>query len=299
MKADHVTIIGRGAWGCAMGHVLQENGLNVAWMVREDPTWAPAGPGTCVFLAFPTQSIRGRLQSLPNPGVPVISLAKGIEVDTFKRVSEIVEEVWPGVDVASLSGPTFAAEVEKLAPTAAVVASRSESLTHSVQAMVHQKWFRLYRSTDLRGVEFGGALKNVYALAGGMCEGLQVGENAMAALMTRALTEMTRIATSLGARPETLAGLSGMGDLMLTAYSGKSRNHQAGVALGCGKAYGDLHHIIPGTIEGVETTRAVARMVADQNIKAPIVNEIYQVLFEGKRPDQAMEDLMLRQVSEE
>jgi glycerol-3-phosphate dehydrogenase (NAD(P)+) len=295
----HVTILGEGSWGSAMGRLLRHNGHTVEFLHRQDEAWPGGRAGDLVFLALPCQSVRGKLRQLPVPGVPVVSLIKGLEVGTGLRVSEVVNEIWPGTACACISGPSLAAEVQAGAPTAAVVAAREEALAELIQTAVHQKLFRLYRSTDLKGVELGGALKNVYALAGGICAGLSVGENGMAGLMTRSLAEMVRIAVNAGARVETLYGLSGMGDLILTAYSGASRNHQVGEALGRGRELEEILKHLAGTAEGVPTTLAVCDFVNRHRIKAPVVQEIYHVLYEHKSIREAFDDLLLREVGGE
>ncbi|MDX6766580.1 MAG: NAD(P)H-dependent glycerol-3-phosphate dehydrogenase [Candidatus Methylacidiphilales bacterium] len=294
-----VTIIGKGAWGSAFGKLLERNGHEVGFLEREHTSWPPAGPGDLVVLALPCQSLRARLGSLQHPGVPVISLIKGLEIATRLRVSQIVEQVWPGSPLASVSGPSFASEVQTGAPTAAVVASLDPALAARVQEMAHQTTFRLYRSNDLVGVELGGALKNVYALAGGMCEGLGIGENGLAGLMTRSLAEMVRVVGVSGGRMETVFGLGGMGDLILTAYSGQSRNHQVGVALGRGRELGEILDHLGGTAEGVPTSKALYEIVTEHRIKAPIATEIYQVLYGGKRVAEGMRSLLTRSVDEE
>lgn len=294
-----VTIIGKGAWGSAFGKVLQRNGHVVQFVDRSMSGWPEAGPGEMIFLAVPCQTVRDRLRSLPAPGVPVVSLIKGLEIQTRLRVSQVVTDVWPGTAVAAVSGPSFASEVQVGAPTAAVAAAEDPELALCVQQSAHQTTFRLYRSNDLVGVELGGALKNVYALAGGICEGLGIGENGMAGLMTRCLAEMVRLACAHGAKKETLFGLSGMGDLILTAYSGQSRNHQVGVALGKGRELSEILDHLGGTAEGVPTARAVHDMVCHSGIKAPVAQEIYRVLYEGKSPAEGMRDLLTRAVDEE
>ncbi|MEO0454422.1 MAG: NAD(P)H-dependent glycerol-3-phosphate dehydrogenase [Verrucomicrobiota bacterium] len=291
-----ISIIGRGAWGSAMASVIERNGHELAVLGREESDWKDSEAGEAVFIAIPTQALRERLKQLPDPHVPVVSLMKGIEMGSFRRVSQILKEEWPNSAVAAISGPTFASEVKQSAPTAAVVAAETEEVSEMIQHAVHQKYFRLYRSSDLKGVELGGALKNVYAIAAGMCEGLRAGENGMAALMTRSLAEMVRIAGQLGANPETIFGLSGMGDLMLTAYSGQSRNHQAGVALARGKSLKDTLEQIEGTVEGVPTTSAVHSLVQNKNIKAPVIEQLYQVLYEDKSPQEGLEALVVREV---
>lgn len=295
----NITIIGQGAWGSAVGGLLIEQGHTVTYLGPDDNQWHPGGAGELVFLALPCQALRQRLESLSAPGVPVVSLIKGIEVERFLRVSQIVQAHWSGSTVAAVSGPSFAHEVERRDPTAAVVACEDPEVGHLIQQTLHQKAFRLYRSTDLVGVELGGALKNVYALAGGCSHGLGIGENGRAALMTRSLAEMARIATSLGGKPETIFGLSGVGDLMLTAFSGASRNFQVGEALGRGKSIEDILSGLQGTAEGVPTVEALYRWVRDKQIKAPIIHEIHAICYEGKSPRTSIGDLMLREAGEE
>lgn len=294
-----ITIIGKGAWGSAFGKLLTRNGHVVQFLQREDKAWPVSGPGDLVVLAIPCQTLRARLAELSSPGVPVISLIKGLEIQTHLRVSEIVEQVWPGSAMAAVSGPSFASEVQAGAPTAAVVASVDPSLTQRIQEAVHQTTFRLYRSSDLTGVELGGALKNVYALAGGMCEGLGIGENGLAGLMTRCLAEMMRVVCACGGKKETVFGLGGMGDLILTAYSGQSRNHQVGLALGRGRELGEILEHLGGTAEGVPTARALHEIALCNQLKTPVADEIYRVLYENKSVAEGMRSLLTRAVEEE
>jgi len=294
-----ITIVGAGAWGSALKKVLQVNGHEAVFIHRHDTAWNGGSPGDYVLLAVPCQSVRQRMESLPAPGVPVFSLIKGIEVKSHLRVTELIREVWREDRVGAISGPSLAPEVQVQSPTAVVVASEDEELAKSMQQVLHQQMFRTYRSNDLVGVELGGALKNVYALTGGICQGLRIGENGVAGLMTRCLAEMVRIAVSKGARVETLYGLSGMGDLILTAYSGASRNHQVGEALGRGRELQEILSHMSGTAEGVPTTRAVYEIVTEEKIKAPVVRELYQVLYQGKPVMDGMRDLLVRKVDEE
>lgn len=295
----NAVMIGDGAWGGAVAHLLERNGHTVRFVRRTDHAWPDGSAGDMVFVAIPCQALRSRLQELPSPQAPVISLIKGIEVDAFLRPTQIINEIWPTVPVATISGPSFAHEVRDGLPTAAVVASELPHLSEHIQESLHQCSFRLYRSDDLIGVELGGALKNIYAIAGGLCGVLGVGSNGMAALMTRSLAEMGRIAAGFGAKRETLFGLSGVGDLMLTAYSGSSRNHQVGESLGRGEKLENILNKLKGTAEGVPTTRAIHQWVARRDIKAPIVAELHAVLFEGKSPQASMTDLMGRQACAE
>ena len=282
-----------------MGKALARNNHELAYLDRNQNDWQKGDPGDLVLLAIPCQVLRERLQKLKAPGVPVFSLIKGIEITSKLRVTEVVSEVWPGHITGAISGPSLASEVQAMSPTALVVASENEEWTKTVQLAIHQRMLRTYRSSDIIGVELGGALKNVYALAGGMCQGLGLGENGLAGLMTRSLGEMMRLAVSLGARPETLSGLSGMGDLILTAYSGESRNHKVGIALGKGRELQEILNHLNGTAEGVPTAKAVHELVSDRGIKAPVAEQIYQVLYEGKTPAAGFQDLMMREVSQE
>jgi len=296
-----ITMIGKGAWGSAVGRVLERNQHQVQYMERKDQAWINEDHGQMIFLAVPCQVLRQRLSSLnpPDPEVPVVSLIKGIEVENLDRVSRIVNGVWPDSPFATISGPSFAHEVSMNMPTVAVVAAESVELAEQIQSVVHEKTFRLYTSQDLTGVELGGALKNVYAIAGGMCQGLGMGDNAMAGLMTRSLAEMSRIAISLGAKQETLFGLSGIGDLMLTSFSGASRNYQVGEALGKGGELSQIMQNLGGTAEGVPTARAIHQWVVEKEIRAPIISEVYAALYENKSPRRSVEDLLLREAGKE
>jgi glycerol-3-phosphate dehydrogenase (NAD(P)+) len=292
-------MIGNGAWGRAMARVLARNGHEVRFITREQAAWPVDYEPDYIFLALPCQVIRERLSALRLPTRPVISLTKGIEVDTGLRVSEIVVQVAPGCPTAVVSGPSLAIEVERESPTAVVAAAASEDLAREVQELLHQKMFRVYRSTDLPGVELGGALKNVYAIAGGICEGLRMGENGLAGLTTRSLAEMVRLACTLGAKKETLFGLSGMGDLVLTSYSGHSRNHRVGELVAVGRTLDDVLSHLGGVAEGVPTAKALSKVAAERGIRAPVIHEVYRVLYEGKPPLAAFHDLMIRQADEE
>lgn len=295
-----VGIIGAGTWGMAMGHVLERNDHKVFFVRREDKKWPKenAHPDFIV-LALPCQVVRERLQSLDVPNAPIISLTKGIEIKTGLSTTQILEEILPEHPRAAISGPNLASEVEKQIPTATVAASSASDLAKQTQELLHQKTFRVYRSSDIIGVELGGALKNIYAIAGGICHGLKLGENALAALVTRCLAEMVRIACVLGAQKETLYGLSGMGDLMLTAYSGISRNHRVGEALARGEKLDHTLKNLVGVAEGVPTAKAVYRIIEKNKIKAPVLAEVYHVLYDNKAPTDALHDLLLRQVEEE
>lgn len=294
-----ITIVGRGAWGGAFGTLLERNGHDVAYVLRDDTEWPQDGEAELVFMAVAVQAIRDRISELPSPNCPVVSLCKGLEIHTSFRVSGIITDVWKDVDPACISGPSLAGEVQQGAPTTLVAAADKPGLPEKIQQAVNHPSCRVYSSTDLAGVELGGSLKNVYALAAGMSEGMQIGENGMAGILTRSLAEMVRIAMQMGARQETLFGLSGMGDLMLTAYSGSSRNHQTGKHLGRGLSLDETKEQVNGVAEGVPTTKAVYEFVQKNHVKAPVIEEVYHVLYEGKSPKQCLEDLMHRQLQRE
>lgn len=228
-------------------------------------------------------------------GTVVVSATKGLEQDTLFRVSEILEqELGSGVAVAVLSGPSFASELARELPTAVSVASSSPSAVAAVQAGFRAPYFRLYGTDDVVGVEIGGALKNVIAIAAGLVEGLGLGHNALAALITRGLAEISRLACAAGARRETLAGLTGLGDLVLTCTSGPSRNRRVGIELAHGR---NLRDIVDGTrmvAEGVRTTRAALDLGARYGVELPIAAQVADVLAGRRDPHAALVELMVR-----
>jgi glycerol-3-phosphate dehydrogenase (NAD(P)+) len=234
------------------------------------------------------------------PQMLFVSATKGIENDTLLRMTEVIHEVVSRLSgfkprIAAMSGPSFAKEVAKGDPTALTVASDEISLSAIVQKEFSDPWFRVYMSDDLIGMELGGALKNVIAIAAGVCHGLDLGHNSVAALVTRGLAEITRLAVACGAKPQTLAGLSGMGDLVLTCTGGLSRNRSVGVALGQGK---QLQQIIDGmhgmVAEGVLTTNAAIGLAKKYGVEMPITQQMYAILHDGKSPLDAIRELMTR-----
>ncbi|MFH1067608.1 MAG: NAD(P)H-dependent glycerol-3-phosphate dehydrogenase [bacterium] len=298
-KGVNIDIIGAGAWGTAIGKVLRGNSHAVRYIERSHAHWPQGNAPDYIFLALPCQTVRARLSPLDVPPAPMISLTKGIEIGTGLRVTQILQQILTPRHLAALSGPNFAVEVERQAPTATVVASSNQEFAQTVQSLLHQKFFRVYRSDDLIGVELGGALKNIYAIAAGICVGLNIGDNGMAGLLTRSLAEMARIGCVLGAKKETFFGLSGIGDLMLTAYGGRSRNHQVGEAIGKGATVEEALKSIIGVAEGVPTTEAVFRLAREKGLKTPVLDEVHKILYESKPPLTAFHDLMLRQVEAE
>jgi glycerol-3-phosphate dehydrogenase (NAD(P)+) len=293
-----IAILGRGAWGTVMGRLAGQLGHKVLFVSHEENAW-PETRVDHVLLALPVQHIRATLEQLPSPGVPVLSLSKGLEITTGQRVSEIVTEIWGETRVGALSGPTFAAEIAAGQPATCTIAAKDEELAREFQSILHQPSFRTYRSSDLIGVELGGALKNVYAIAGGACHGLQLGQNCLAGLITRCLAEMTRIGVQAGARAETFAGLSGIGDLILTAGSAQSRNFRFGTLLAQGRTVEEILPQLGGVCEGVPTTRAVYLNAAISSEAKPIVTQLHGVLYEGIPPREAVRSLLGRAARDE
>lgn len=294
----NIQVLGAGAWGGALGRMLRSGGHEVNWSDVGDPTeWRDRLD--FVVLAIPSKFLAAALPRWAPSPCPVVSVVKGIEPEGFRRVSEMVLEAWPGCRVAALSGPSFAKEVESGVPTAVVAAAADEALAREVQEAFHQRTFRVYRSTDLLGVELGGALKNVYAIGAGLCSGLGLGDNSLAAMVTRALAEMRRLGAALGGRPETFMGLSGAGDLMLTCYGDQSRNRRVGLALSRGEALADIERNLGGVAEGVTTARALKELARRGGLRAPLVDQVAAVLVGERSPAEALEALLARQPDEE
>lgn len=294
----NVQVLGAGAWGGALGRILRDAGHDVTWSDVGDPTeWRKALD--FVILAIPSKFLvkaLGRWEQVP---CPVVSVVKGIEPEGCRRVSELVGGAWPGARLAALSGPSFAKEVESGVPTAVVAASPDEDLARGVQDLFHRRSFRVYRSTDLAGVELGGAMKNVYAIAAGLCSGLGLGDNTLAAMVTRALAEMRRLGEALGGRPETFMGLSGAGDLMLTCYGDQSRNRRVGLALAKGMPLAEVERTVGGIAEGVTTAHALRGLARRRELRAPLVDQVTAVLAGERSPAEALEALLSRPPDEE
>ncbi len=318
-----VAVLGGGSFGTAIANLLAENGQQVyQWMrdpeqaeamrsLRENPRYLkgikihpgvhpvtdlPATLAQCelIFVALPSSALRNVLQPLAAglTGKMLVSLTKGIEAESFKLMSQILEEVAPDARIGVLSGPNLAREVAEHALTATVVASEDELLCQRVQAALHGRTFRVYASQDRFGVELGGALKNVYAIMAGMAVALGMGENTKSMLITRALAEMTRFAVRLGANPMTFLGLSGVGDLIVTCSSAKSRNYQVGFALGQGLSLEDAVARLGEVAEGVNTIKVLKARAQALEVYMPLVTGLHAILFEGRTLTQVIELLM-------
>jgi glycerol-3-phosphate dehydrogenase (NAD(P)+) len=324
-----LAVIGGGAWGTALAAHAARAGLPVRLWVREPEVAAAVNerhentsylPGAelppalrattaledavadaeAAIVAVPSGYCRGvyrELASLLPADAVLVSATKGLEIDTLRRMSEVAAAEAPGHALAVLSGPSFALEVARALPTAVVVAARDHDVAERVQRALATRSFRVYSSEDVVGVELAGALKNVIAIAAGIVGGLGYGHNTVAALVTRGLAEISRLAVALGGQPETLAGLAGLGDLVLTCTGGLSRNRTVGERLGRGQ---DLTQASAGLHpEGVRTTLAAVALGERHAIDLPIARQMKAVLYEGKPPRQALEELMLRSLKRE
>ncbi|NGQ94590.1 NAD(P)H-dependent glycerol-3-phosphate dehydrogenase [Brevibacillus sp. SYP-B805] len=324
-----VAVIGAGTWGTALASVCADNAHQVTLWVR-DPraaeeiqttranekylpgvTLSPAIAATsdlteavsgrkAVILALPSHAMREvvrRLADLLEPDVLLIHATKGFELESLKRMSEVIREEVPaaiGERLAVLTGPSHAEEVILRSPTTVVVASDCEKSMLAAQDLLMTPYFRVYTNADMIGAEIAGALKNIIALGAGLSDGLGFGDNAKAALLTRGLAEITRLGIKLGASPMTFLGLAGVGDLIVTCTSKHSRNWRAGYMLGQGMPLDDVLRQMGMVVEGVRTTHAAEKLARREGVDMPITRTIYGILFEGKSPRQGVEELMGR-----
>ncbi|RYL94876.1 NAD(P)H-dependent glycerol-3-phosphate dehydrogenase [Sporolactobacillus sp. THM7-4] len=324
-----IAVIGSGSWGTALSMVLSDNGYHVGlWTHRKEQAdeinerhtnekylpgillpekikstteMAEALDGAAaVLLVVPAKALRevlAQIRTLLTEPMIFIHGIKGIEPGTFKRMSEVIEEEIPETNrkaVVVLSGPSHAEEVSLRHPTTVTVASKSTACAKLVQNMFFNHYFRVYTNEDIIGVEIGGSLKNIIALGAGISDGLDYGDNAKAALITRGLAEISRLGTKLGAHPLTFIGLAGMGDLIVTCTSVHSRNWRAGNLLGKGCKLDEVLRRMDMVVEGVRTAQAAYALSHREHIEMPITEAIYQVLFEDKNPKDAVDELMGR-----
>lgn len=250
-----------------------------------------------LVISIPTKFLRQTLNQISDKlkaDRPVVSVMKGLENETFMRPSQIIADVLGSRAVVALCGPSHAEEISRRLPASVVAASGDLALARTVQAMFSTDRFRVYTNSDVIGVELAGALKNVIAIAAGICDGQGYGDNAKSALMTRGLVEMMRFGTALGAEASTFYGLAGMGDLITTCISPYGRNRRVGERLGKGEKLQTIVETLEGVAEGVTTTQSVYELAEEKGIELPITTEVYRVLFEGKSPSEATTTLMLR-----
>ncbi len=332
---SNICVLGAGGWGIALanysadiGHrvALWEFDANEAQRLRKERTRESVLKGIrinddititsdlgqslqaadVILVVVPSHIVRLLLKQVaeidPEPNAFIVNCAKGIENGTQMRMSEVVRQElpdFPAAKYAVLSGPSHAEEVSRKIPTAVVVASESEHVAGSLQRLLVSRTFRLYRSGDVAGVELGGALKNVIAIAAGICDGSGFGDNTKAALQPRGLAEIARLGRKLGAELQTFAGLSGMGDLIVTCMSRHSRNRYLGEQLGLGRKLDDILQSMTMVAEGVRTCKSAVALARAHNVELPICEQVHYILFEDKEPRQALEELMNREVKPE
>jgi glycerol-3-phosphate dehydrogenase (NAD(P)+) len=315
---QNIAIVGAGAWGTALATTVARAGRDVTLVgrdpkaavaiaaTRENPRLpgvrldervrinvdhAPVAVADAILLAVPAQAVRACLKDLPQtrPATPIVICAKGIERGSRRFMSEVVAEVLPSAHVAILSGPSFASDVGRGLPAAVTLAAHEETLARDLALALGTPTFRLYHSTDVRGAEIGGAAKNVLAIAAGIVGGKMLGASAAAAITTRGFAELARFGRAMGARPETLMGLSGLGDLILTCSSKQSRNYSLGFALGQGASG------IDGALaEGAFTAEALIALAQARSVEMPVAEAVHAVLERNLTIDEAIETLLMR-----
>lgn len=300
-----IAILGAGAWGAALANLAAANGHRVRLWSRQgtETLQAVVQDAQIVLSAISMKGVRtvaSQVQSCPlSPETIFVTATKGLEPQTTATPTQIWQAAFPNHPVVVLSGPNLSAEIQKSLPAATVVASNIYTAAQKVQLVFSSPRFRVYTNPDPLGVELGGTLKNVMAIAAGVCDGLQLGTNAKAALVTRGLTEMVRIGNFLGAKTETFYGLSGLGDLLATCNSPLSRNYQVGYQMACGKTLTNILANLPGTAEGVNTCQVLMQLAQQQNIYMPITEQVYRLLQSEVTPQQALDELMLRNIKPE
>ena len=292
-----ITIVGEGAWGCALGEVERKAGHDVSFWSRRHPIL----PTYCdaYVVAVPAQATRGVLGQLKLRGGVIVSAAKGFERSTGKTMAEVVGELVPGADFYALSGPSFAADVIQGLPTAVTLAGDDLDKALHWANELSIPTFRIYPTDDVKGVEIGGAMKNVLAIACGIGEGQGMGESARASLVTRGFAELARYARAAGAKPETLMGLSGFGDLQLTCSSSKSRNYSYGLAIGRGVSPVDALAASKGVVEGAFTAQIAAKLARQHKVEMPIVDAVTAIIDGGSKPGDEIKKLLGRPVRPE
>lgn len=327
----NVGIIGAGSWGTALSALLYDNGHQVTvWSIdeneiqmlneeREHKTKLPGVklPDDMVFTGDLEKTVQGKdflVLAVPSPftratakkmagyvaeGQIIVDVAKGIEEKSLMTLSQQIEEEIPQAEVAVLSGPSHAEEVGRRLPTTCVIGAKTKATAEYLQQMFISSVFRVYTSPDILGIELGGSLKNVIALAAGIADGLGYGDNTKAALITRGIAEIARLGVKMGGKIQTFSGLTGIGDLIVTCASVHSRNRKAGYLIGQGKSMEEAMDEVKMVVEGVYSAKAAAALAKKYDVSMPIVGEVNAVLFEGKNPAEAVADLMQRELRSE
>ncbi len=305
-KQTHiVTILGAGVWGNALATLARRNQHQVRlWSRRSfEPLASAISEAEIIISAVSMKGVRPLIEQLQTVQLPkksiIVTATKGLDPITTLTPSQIWQATFLNHPVVVLSGPNLSKEIECGLPAATVVASNDLESAEIVQQVFASDTFRVYASSDPLGAELGGTLKNVMAIAAGVCDGLQLGTNAKAALLTRALPEMIRVGTYLGANPETFFGLSGLGDLIATCDSPLSRNYQVGYQLAQGLSLEEIFSKLEGTAEGVNTTDVLVKTAVRQHLAVPIANQVYRLLHGKITPQQAVQALMARELKEE
>lgn len=327
---SRIGVIGAGSWGTALAILLNENGNDVTlWSHREaeaenirttrrtsklpdvaipDRIFVTSDMETAVadkeilILVVPSACVRetaGKMSAFVGEGTVIVSASKGIEESSLKTMTDIVEELVPQAVAAVLSGPSHAEEVARGLPTTCVIGAKSEETARKLQHIFMSPVFRVYISSDMLGIELGGALKNVIALAAGIADGMGYGDNAKAAIITRGIVEIGRLGIKMGGKLETFSGLTGIGDLIVTCASMHSRNRRAGILLGQGYSMEEAMREVNMVVEGVYSAKSAKLLAQKYGTELPIIEQVNKILFEGKDPKAAVSELMLRDTKQE
>ena len=330
-KPERISVIGAGGWGSALAQLLSGHGLPVTiWAhdpaqveeintahsnrkflpgvtlaanITATPDMAVAAQGDVIIVVPPSQFLKGISRDLAAAGVradvPLVCCTKGLEHHTGRLMTQVLGEFFPNNPVAALSGPNHAEEVARGTPAAAVLAADQHALAAGLSEFIGTGSFRVYSSDDVAGVELGGALKNIYAIAAGISDGLGLGDNAKSALVTRSLAELVRLGTKLGGKRETFYGLSGLGDLIVTCFSVHSRNRGLGERLGRGESLADIQKSMVMVAEGVPTTRSAHEEARKLGVETPLLDTVHAVLFDGLAPRDGLLRLLARDTKRE
>lgn len=325
-----VGLLGGGSWGTTVASLTAKNAETIIWardaetveeinqkntnekylpnakltpsLVASNSIEETVKNADVIVLGIPSQSMRKVLEEAKphiRPWVPIINLAKGLEISTKKRMTQIIEEIMPGHPAGVLTGPNLAKEIHFGNAAAAVIAMVDKTIAEKLQSIFSSGLFRVYTNSDVIGCELGGALKNIIAIASGMGDGANAGDNTRAAIITRGLAELTRLGVAMGGKKATFSGLAGMGDLVATCSSSKSRNHHVGFQLGRGKSLEQIINEMNEVAEGVKTAKVVMELAKEYNVDMPISKEIYKVLYEGNSVNDAFKGLVKHEVGSE
>tara|TARA_B100000809_G_scaffold97360_1_gene95893 strand:- start:16404 stop:17405 length:1002 start_codon:yes stop_codon:yes gene_type:complete len=325
-----VGLLGGGSWGTTVASLTAKNVPTIIWarnpttvkeineqhtnekylpnakltpaLVASNSIKETVEEADVIVMGVPSQSLRKVLEEARphiRPWVPIINLAKGLEISTKMRMTEIIEELMPGHPIGVLTGPNLAKEIHFGKAAAAVIAMVDDSIAKRLQSIFSSGLFRVYTNNDVIGCELGGALKNIYAIATGMGDGANAGDNTRSALITRGLAELTRLGIAMGGKKSTFSGLAGMGDLVATCSSTKSRNHHVGFQIGQGKSLEQIIGEMNEVAEGVKTAKVVKELAKEYNIDMPIAEEIYKVLYEGNKVNDAFKGLIQYEIGSE